>query len=655
MHSLAACLDPQHALVVAATADQEPHAAELVLRLEREYHIPIVRVRTPDDLARALRDGASVALCPLHGALAAARAVRIACEAGSHCAVLAYGSELEPRAWIEALRSGVVDVLRVPAESADVVARVEHAFTRAQSAKLQRAATLELERYRRFFHAGPVIVFRWRAAPGWPVEDASPNVIQLFGVSAEDFLSGAAPYSASVHPDDLERVAREVQAHANSGAHSFDQEYRIVRPDGEVRWLYDHTVITRDASGAATHFAGYVLDVSSLERERRTRAEAERLLLQTQKLESLGILAGGVAHDFNNLLTTMLGEATLALSSLPADAPARAQIGNVLAAARSAAGLTRQMLAYAGRASTTPKPCDLRTPVSEVLRLLESSLPRRVRLEVELGEPAIILADAGQIQQVVMNLVLNAAEACGEREGVIALRLLRVHALLGGVERECVQLEIEDSGDGMSPATLARVFEPFFSTKFQGRGLGLSAVRGIVQAHGGELLLSSRVGVGTLVRVQLPLSRGDAPSATSPSSPAASRGERVLVVDDEAAVARVAARALQHFGYSTAIASSGREALALLASAKERVDCVLLDRTMPDLSGEETLELLRERDPQLVVVLTSGYEEAESLVSARRVSPNAFLRKPFAPDELARAVRAALDAARAPQGAGPLN
>ena len=654
MHSLASNLELQHLLVVAGDG-QTPHAADLALRLEREFGAHVVQAHTPEDLERALRDGASVALCPLHGALAAARAVQTACQAGSHCAVLAYGSDLEPRAWIDALRSGVVDVLRVPAESSDVVARVEHAFTRAQNAKEQRAATLELERYRRFFQAGPVIVFRWRAAPGWPVEDVSPNVVQLFGVSAGDFLSGVAPYSASVHPEDLERVAREVQAHASSGAQSFDQEYRIVRPDGEVRWLYDHTVITRDASGAATHFAGYVLDVSSLERERRTRAEAERLLLQAQKLESLGILAGGVAHDFNNLLTTMLGEATLALGSLAPDAPARTQLGNILTAARSASGLTRQMLAYAGRASATPTPCDLRTPVRDVLRLLESSLPKRVRLNVELGEPATVLADAGQIQQVVMNLVLNAAEACGEREGVISLRLARVHALLGGVERECVQLEVEDNGEGMSPATLARVFEPFFSTKFQGRGLGLSAVRGIVQAHGGELQLSSRVGVGTLARVQLPLSREAVAPKSAHASPAAARGERVLVVDDEPAVARVAARALQHFGYSTAIAASGREALTLLASTQERVDCVLLDRTMPDLSGEETLVLLRERDPQLVVVLTSGYEEAESLIAARRVSPNAFLHKPYAPDELARTVRAALDAARTPQGARPLS
>ena len=654
MHSIATTLNARHALVVAGDG-QAPDAAELAARLEREFGVHVAQVRTPAELERVLRDGAVVALCPLHGALSAAHAVQTACQVGSPCAVLAYGSDLEPSAWIAALRCGAVDVLRVPAESGDVVARVERACALARNAKLQRDATLELERYRRFFQAGPVIVFRWRAAPGWPVEDVSPNVIQLFGVSAEDFLSGAAPYSASVHPEDLERVAREVQAHASSGVQSFDQEYRIVRPDGEVRWLYDHTVITRDESGAATHFAGYVLDVTSLERERRTRTEAERLLLQAQKLESLGILAGGVAHDFNNLLTTMLGEATLALGSLAPDAPARTQIGNVLSAARSASALTRQMLAYAGRASATPTPCDLRAPVRDVLRLLESSLPKRVRLTVELGEPAIVLADAGQIQQVVMNLVLNSAEACGEREGLIALRLGRVHAVLGGVERECVQIEVEDNGEGMSPATLARVFEPFFSTKFQGRGLGLSAVRGIVQAHGGELQLSSRQGVGTLARVQLPLSRETVAPKSPISSPAAARGERVLVVDDEPAVARVAARALQHFGYSTAIAASGREALALLERAQERVDCVLLDRTMPDLSGEETLVLLRERDPQLVVVLTSGYEEAQSLVAARRVSPNAFLRKPYAPDELARAVRAALDAARAPQGAGPLS
>lgn len=597
-------------------------------------------------LDRVLRAGIEALLCPLNGPASAARAVERACELGSEAAVLAYGEPSDTAPILEALRRGVVDVLDRNAV-AIAAERTLNAIALVRSRAATRAALRELQRYRSFFETGPVIIFRWRAQAGWPVDYVSPNVEQLFGVSAEDFLSGRAAYAASVHPDDLERVAHEVASYSERGAPSFDQEYRVVRPGGEVRWLYDHTVVTRGEDGAITHYEGYVFDITQLERERRTRAQAEQKLYAAQKLESLGLLAGGVAHDFNNLLTTVMGEGAMALAALDPQSPEHRSITNVLSAARAAAGLTRQMLTYAGRASSSPRPCDVRALIGEVSRLMESSLPKNVRLELRLGErPADVSADPAQLQQVFMNLVLNSAEACAERGGAVSLSLGRARARLSGEERDCIELKVADDGAGMDAATLARVFEPFFSTKFHGRGLGLSAVQGIVHAHGGEIEISSEAGVGTTARVLLPTSSSRSlPNAPLPA-PALARGERILVVDDEATVARVAARCLQQFGYSTATASGGQEALELIAAAEGAIDAVLLDRTMPRMSGEETLVQLRERFPKLIVVLTSGFDEAESLLASRRASPDAFLRKPFTPDELARTMRGALDASK---------
>jgi PAS domain S-box-containing protein len=629
-------------------------AAELGRVLRADPHFEVRTAETRAELAREFESRVEAALCPLTGACSCGEALALACSLGSSTAIVAYDETSDAPAAVDALRLGALDVLH-PSRLAEAGTRMRDTLQLVRTRAALGFARSELERHRRFFVGGPVIVFRWIAAANWPVEFVTPNVVDLFGVRAEDFMSGRTPYAASVHPEDLERVAREVAAHSQSGASSFEQEYRIVRPDGDVRWLYDHTLVVREASGAITHYEGYVLDVTQLESERRTRTRVERQLLEAQRLESLGALAGGLAHDFNNLLTTILGEAALVLESEPPNSALHAAISNIATAARTASGLTRQMLAYAGRAGSSPEICDVRALVREVAPLLESSLPKKVQLQLRLGDaPATVRADPSQIQQVVMNLVVSGAEACGESGGRVTLEVLRGEAALGGnAKRECVFLQISDNGSGTDEATLSRIIEPHVKARIRGRGLELAAVQGIVRAHGGELTLESAPGKGATARVMLPaLATPVSPPAALPS-PSTTLSERVLVVDDEPMVARIAARCLQQFGYSTATASGGREALAILNAAKGAIDCVLLDRSMPDLSGEETLEQMREKDRELVVVLTSGFDEAESLHSTRHAPPDAFLCKPYSPDELARAVRKALDAAKARRAGSP--
>ncbi len=640
--------------VLLVDAANRPLGRALLRALTDRPEVELAQAPEQPDWDELLAD-ADVVVCPLEGEHNAVELLKRACARGVATSIVAYADSPSSDAVVSAWRAGLLDLLG-PADVERAAERVTVCVGVSRRRAQTHVAIAELERYRRFFESGPVIIFRWRAQHGWPVEAVSPNVVQLFGTSADDFLSGRAAYAASVHPEDLERVAREVATNSSAGMRTFDQEYRIVRPDGEVRWLYDHTVVVRDEFGAVTHYEGYVFDVTQLEQERRTRTQAERKLYQAQKLESLGLLAGGVAHDFNNLLTTILGECSMALDTLAPPSPVHAALTNVVAAARSAAGLTRQMLAYAGKASSSPQACDLWATIHELRPLMESSLPKGVKLELDLGAASrVVYADPTHMQQVVMNLVLNGAEACAERGGLVRIGLSGVVAVLHGDERECVQIEVTDDGCGMDAATLSRVFEPFFSTKLRGRGLGLSAVRGLVDSHGGELRLTSQPGRGTTARVLLPVSKASAPPRAPLPTPHRARGERVLVVDDEDAVARVAARCLQHFGYSTAIVNDGQSALDALANSAAPIQAVLLDRTMPGLSGDETLSALRARFPQVAVLVTSGFDESDSVLATRAARADGFLRKPYTPDELARAIRTALEAARPPSPTGGEN
>jgi signal transduction histidine kinase/CheY-like chemotaxis protein len=390
--------------------------------------------------------------------------------------------------------------------------------------------------------------------------------------------------------------------------------------------------------------------------ERAAAEEARRAIeakvLEVQKLESLGVLAGGIAHDFNNLLVAIMGNASLALLDLPEDSPARSSILDVEIASRRAGELARQMLAYSGRSRFRIEPVELSDLVRELLTLLQVSIGKGVILKLELpGEPIVIEADAAQLRQVVMNLVINAADAIGERSGTVTIRIARIeateefladgHAGAGLEPGPFAALEVADTGMGMDPATKARIFDPFFTTKFTGRGLGLAAVLGIVRGHGGSLRVDSEIGRGSTFRILLPLST---------FSPVPGGGEdaqwrseaTVLVVDDDPMVRSVARRLLESFGLTVHVASDGPEAIRHVAGAPDEIDAVLLDMTMPEMSGPEVLARLAEIRSDLPVVLMSGYHEDE-LSSDVRPGISGFVQKPFTPADLASRMRVALD------------
>ena len=404
--------------------------------------------------------------------------------------------------------------------------------------------------------------------------------------------------------------------------------------------------------------------VEALEREmaERRRAEAERQgleqqFLQAQKLESLGVMAGGIAHDFNNLLVGVLGNASLALSELPGDDPVVPTLQSIENAARRAAELTRQMLSYAGRAVFELRPVDLSVLVREMADLLRTVISKRATLAFDFTPdlpPAS--GDATQLRQVVMNLIVNASDALEDRPGEIVLSTSIRHAdrpYLAGAyldedlpEGEYVVLRVSDTGKGMDDETVRRMFDPFFSTKFVGRGLGLAAVLGIVRSHRGAIRVESTPGGGTVVTLLLPVSPlplpPPSPTPETPAPAVTGGPALVLIIDDEATVATVSARILAGAGFRCLTAARGAEGIGILAGDPGAVTAVLLDATMPDLPGEEVLRRLREIRPDLPVVVSSGHGEAEVMQRFKGQSVQAFLQKPYLSNHLAGALREAI-------------
>jgi two-component system cell cycle sensor histidine kinase/response regulator CckA len=395
-----------------------------------------------------------------------------------------------------------------------------------------------------------------------------------------------------------------------------------------------------------------LLAKKAAEEAHHTRVRADKALLELQKLESMGTLAGGVAHDFNNLLAAMLGSAELALLDLGPEHVAHSSVTEILAAGRRAADLTGKMLAYSGRGRLAVAPLDLADLVRTVDLLLPLSAAPGVSVELQLDErlPALE-ADAGQLRQLLVNLVQNAAEAMGQKSGRVMVRLgLRriaadylaaCYLAHDAGPGEYLALEVADEGTGMSEATRSRIFEPFFTTKFTGRGLGMAAVLGIVRAHQGAIRVTSHQGWGTTVTVLLPpmAAAAAAPSAPGPelAEPATKVPATALVIDDEPALRAVVRRLLVRIGYGVLDAPGGQEGLDLLEKRPD-ISCVLLDLTMPGLSGEETLRRIRARRPALPVVIMSGYTADEIRERLDEPQSVGVLEKPFRLADLRRVI-----------------
>jgi PAS domain S-box-containing protein len=435
--------------------------------------------------------------------------------------------------------------------------------------------------------------------------------------------------------DDLRVIA--------SGKQFFVEE--PIADGGSVKWFETFKTPIRDARGSVIGTVGLARDITDRKHAEEQRRLLERRMQETQKLESLGVLAGGIAHDFNNLLVGVLSNAELALgesAEICAAATLRERLSDVRNAARHAAELTNQMLAYSGRGHFDVRPISLNEVVSEMGHLLGASISKKARVTYELAAnlPAV-KADVPQIRQVIMNLITNASDALEDRVGTIQVRtgterlgemLENLYGPVTIAPGLYAFLEVIDDGTGMNEDTRARLFEPFFTTKFTGRGLGLSAVQGIVRGHGGGIALRTALGAGTTVKVLLPCTDEPAMAVARREPDAVTtwlENGLALLVDDDERVRNVNELLLRNIGFDVLAVANGRDAIREFERRAEEVRVVVLDVTMPDLGGDQVLKELRKRRSDVPVLLCSGYSEEEM---SDRFTPEemaSFLQKPY--------------------------
>ena len=478
----------------------------------------------------------------------------------------------------------------------------------------------------------------------------------LFGYGPEEIEPGIESWTNRIHPEDVDRVDADIHLAIDSGQQSWSDQYRFLCKDGTYAHVEDRGYISRDSAGTPIRMIGAMRDITERIRAEEERLQMERRVQQSQRLESLGVLAGGIAHDFNNILMSVLGNAELALTDLSPSAPARENLLEITASSRRAADLCRQMLAYSGRGHFVTEAIDLGALIEDMLGLLKSTISKKALLNLNLDKNLPPMrGDASQVSQVIMNLVINASEAIGERSGVITISTGATECSPQYLEKTYedeslapglyLTLEVSDTGGGMDKATQARIFEPFFTTKFTGRGLGLAAVLGIVRGHQGALRLYSEPGKGTTFKILFPALEADAAllARTTGATKDDWHGEgTVLLVDDEETIRTLGARMLAALGFTVLSAADGREALAVYAQHQDEIALVLLDLTMPHMDGEEAFRELRLINPEVRVVMSSGYTEKDITARFAGKGLMGFVQKPYSLAELAEKLRAAL-------------
>ncbi len=498
-------------------------------------------------------------------------------------------------------------------------------------------------RYRRLFESARdgIVLIDARTAE---IMDVNPYVERLFGYSRNSLVGRT--FWETEPMQNVPTMRSALQQIRDQGVSRFDD---LVLRNSEGAELHTEVIANVYWEGDRQAIQFNIRDVSE-------RKKFEHELQETQKLESLGLLAGGIAHDFNNLLTGILGNASFAYTELPPEEPMRARLREIIQASERAGFLTRQMLAYAGRGRFVTETFDVGDLVRETSTLVRTSIPKTVDLVLNTApDLPPIEADPAQIQQIIMNLLINAGEAIGEnKQGRLEIRtsirefdareaaeLFRPEHSQPGVY---IQLEVKDNGPGMDEATKARIFEPFFTTKFTGRGLGLAAVQGIVKAHGGAIRVYSTPGHGTTFLVFLPAKSASAvevraakirPSTIPPHSV-------VLVIEDEPVVRSVVTRVLSRAGVKVLTAENGKQGVDLFLEHQPIISLVLLDLQMPVMGGEEALAHLKEIDPDVTVILSSGFDESEAHRRFSNLDLAAFLQKPYTNDRLIEAIAGAL-------------
>ncbi|HEX4822873.1 MAG TPA: PAS domain S-box protein [Candidatus Polarisedimenticolaceae bacterium] len=472
----------------------------------------------------------------------------------------------------------------------------------------------------------------------------SPSVERLYGIAPDAMRRNTRIWLEVIHPDDRARVATYLPSLLSSGR--AEAEYRIVHGDGSMRWVHDKAWAVRDPEGRTVRFDGIVRDIT----EHRS---LETQFRQSQKMEAVGLLAGGIAHDFNNLLTAVGGYAEILLAGLESGDARRRHAEAIQRAAERASALTRQLLAFSRRQVLQPSVFDVNGLLEDLRPLLERLVGADVTVVFKpASETLTVLADPGQIEQVLMNLAVNARDAMPSG-GRLTVRAEAV-TIARGRDNDGIPtgsyacLSVSDTGGGMDDGVRARIFEPFFTTKELGKGtgLGLSTAYGIVRQSGGDIEVDSAPGAGTTFRVLLPLREGTPARLAAAESPPVPAGRAtVLLVEDEDAIRELAVEVLEAAGFDVLTARDGREALEVARRAAGAIRLVVTDVVMPHMGGFELVAALDTVLPEATIVFMSGYSEAVVRGEARFADGAGFLQKPFTPQDLVAKAQESLDRA----------
>ena len=484
--------------------------------------------------------------------------------------------------------------------------------------------------------------------PDGRVSRWSRGAERLFGYAPHE-VEGTYAHQLFVPPDRQAGVPEVELQVATEQGRAEDERWHM-RKDGSRFWASGVMISLWDNS-TLRGYAKVVRDFT----ERRRLDEAVK---QTQKLESVGVLAAGVAHDFNNVLTAILGNVSLVrrrLAALNVDGQLEEMLESAERAGNRAADLVKQLLNYAGKGRREIKPVDICHVTKDALAIVQASVSRKITIRSDVPDDCpTIPADVGQLQQLVLNLVLNGAEAIGDNHGEVRVRvrirnvpepeLTGLYSSFSLTSRDYTEIEVSDTGIGMDQHTLQQIFDPFFTTKFMGRGLGLAAALGIVRSHGGGIAVRSEPGKGTTFTVLLPAEQEvrDTPLTLADSITESARGEGlVLVVDDEVGIRSLIQHSLEELGYTVLTAEHGAQALELFDRSNEEIILVLLDLIMPVLDGAETAAALQERNSEVPILVMSGIGDDDVLRGFGDIRIAGFVPKPFAPDQLAQAVAVA--------------
>jgi signal transduction histidine kinase/CheY-like chemotaxis protein len=422
--------------------------------------------------------------------------------------------------------------------------------------------------------------------------------------------------------------------------------FRVCHPDGAVKHIKANGMVILGEDGAAERMIGINVDITDQKQAEEVHLQLEKQLQHAQKLESLGVLAGGIAHDFNNILTIIMGNCTLVQMN-----PAKTEnyITEIEQAAERAAGLCRQMLAYAGKTQFVKARVEIAKLVAETVKMLNATLPQNTAIKFDcFPDVPFIKADASQISQVVLNLIINASEAIGKVQGEILVSLSRVFITSEFNEKDHLGkvihpgpyacLEVTDNGCGMSDEVCSRMFEPFYTTKFTGRGLGLSAVLGIITTHGGSLQLFSQPGKGTTFKVYWPAqidnSTPDEPFRQQAQSEPWHGSGTILLVEDEDQIKMLAKTLLNKLGFAVIEASNGKEALESYKQFSDEIVLVITDIGMPVMDGYEMLNELKKMNADLPIIVSSGFAEKDIASRVARQEIAGMINKPYNIEQL---------------------